>query len=86
MEKYLDDRFIFWTCPWVDIWELLLQILHLKITFTTKHSFIELPFLDILIKNENSQIIECIHRKHTCNQQYLHFNSHRSKNCIRFLP
>ena len=35
----------------------LLQNLNLKIKFTIEHNFKELPFLDILIKNQNGQII-----------------------------
>ena len=33
------------------------KIYNRKIKFTMEHSFKELPFLDILIKNQNSQII-----------------------------
>ena len=41
-----------------------------------EHSFKELPFLDILIKNENGQIIIDIYYKPTDTQQYLHLKSH----------
>ena len=56
---YRDDCLIFWKCPWEDINNLhnLLQNLHPKITFIIEHSFKELPFLDMLIRNWNDQII-----------------------------
>ena len=87
-KRYLDDCFIFWKCPWGDINELrnLLQNLHPKIKFTMEHSLKELPFLDILIKNANGQIITDIYHKPTDTQQYLHFKSHHPKNCIKSIP
>ena len=45
-----------------------------------KHSFKELPFLDIPIKNINGQIITDIYHESTDTQQYLHFKSYRPKN------
>ena len=45
-----------------------------------KIGFKELPFLDILIKNENGEIITDINHKPTDTQQYLHFNSHHPQN------
>ena len=56
--------------------------LHPKIKFTLEHSLKELPFLDILIKNVNGQIITDINHKPTDTQQYLHFRSHHPKNRI----
>ena len=72
---------MFWKCPWGDINELdnLLQKLHPKMKFTMEHSFKDRPFLDILIKNENGQIITDINHKPTDTQQYPHFNSHPPK-------
>ena len=46
-----------------------------KIKFTMEHSSKELPFLDILIKNVNGQIITDIYHKPTDTQQYLHFKT-----------
>ena len=51
-----------------------------------EHSFKELPFLDILIRNKNGQIITDIYHKHTDSQQYLYFKSHHPKNCIKSTP
>ena len=51
-----------------------------------EHSFKDLPFLDILIKNENGQIIIDIYYKLSDPQQYLLFNSHNPKNCIKSIP
>ena len=51
-----------------------------------EHSSKELPFLDILIKNENGQIITDIYLKPTDTQQYLHFKSHHTKSCIKSIP
>ena len=86
-KRYLDDCFIFWKCPWEDINELynLLQNQHPKMKFTIKHNSKELPFLDILIKNINGQIITHIYHKPTDTQQYLHFKSH-PPNCIKSIP
>ena len=44
-----------------------------------EHSFKELSFLDILIKNKNEQIITDIYHKPTDTQIYLHFKSHPSQ-------
>ena len=89
MEKIFDVYFIFWKCPWGDINEFhsLLQNLHPKIEFTTEHSSKEQPFLDILIKNVNGQIIADIYHKPTDTQQSFHFKSYPpKKNCIKSIP
>ena len=80
--------FIFWKCLWGDINELenLLQNQYPKIKFTMEHSLKELPFLNILIKNENSQIITDIYHRPIDTQQYPHFNSYHSKNCKKTHP
>ena len=57
-----------------------------KIKFTMEHSLKELPFLDILIKNVNGKIITDIYHKPTDTQQYLHYRSHHSQNCIKSIP
>ena len=51
-----------------------------------EHSSKELPFLDILIKNINSQIIRDIYHKPADAQQYLHFKSQHPKNRIKSIP
>ena len=58
-KRYLDDCLIFRKYPMVDINELhkLLQNLHPEIEFTIEHSSKELPFVEIIIKNVNGQII-----------------------------
>ena len=53
---------------------------------TMEDSSKELPFLDILIKNVNGQIITEISHKLTDTHQYLHFKSHHPKNCIKSIP
>ena len=63
-----------------------LHNLHPKIKFTMEHSSKELPFLDILIKNVNGQIITDTYHKPTDIQQNLHFKSHHPKNCIKSIP
>ena len=55
-----------------------------KIKFTMEHSSKEQLFLDIFIKIVNGQIITDIYHKPTDTQQYLHFKSHHSKNCIPY--
>ena len=47
----------------------------------TEHSFKDLPFFHILIKNQNGQIITDIYHKPTDTQYYLDFKS--PKNCIK---
>ena len=64
----------------------LLQNLHPKIKFTMEHSPKELPFLDILIKNVNGQIITDIYHKPTDTQQDLYFKRHHPQNCIKIHP
>ena len=53
---------------------------------TMEHSSKELPFLDILIKNVNDQIITDINHKPTETQQYLHSKNQPRKNCIKSTP
>ena len=78
----------FWESTGGDINELqnLLKNLHLEIKFTMEHSSKELPFLDILIKSLNGQIITDIKQKSTDTQKYLHFKSHHPKKSIKFIP
>ena len=45
-----------------------------------------ITILDILIKNVNGQIITDIYHKQSDIQRYLHFRSHRPKNCIKSIP
>ena len=87
-KRYLDDCFIFWKYTWGDINELhyLQQNLHPKIKFSMEHSSKELPFLDILIKNVNGQIITDINHKPTDTRKYLHFRSYHPQNCIKSIP
>ena len=58
-----NNCFIFLKCSWGNINNLLNldQNLHPKIKVTIEHNFKELLFLDILIKNQNSQIITDIY-------------------------
>ena len=53
-----------------------------KIKFSMEHSSKELPFLDILIKIVDGQIITDIYHKPTNNQRYIHFRSHHPQNCM----
>ena len=64
----------------------ILQNLHPKIKFSMEYSLKELPFLDVLIKNEKGEKTTDIYHKPTDTQQYLHFNSHHSKNCLKSIP
>ena len=56
------------------------QNLHPKIKFTIENNLKELPFLDILIRNQNGQIVIDIFYKPTDTQQYLHFKHHYPQN------
>ena len=41
-----------------------------------EHKFTELPFLNILDKNQNDQVITDIYHKPQNSPQYLHFKNH----------
>ena len=51
-----------------------------------EHSFKELPFLDILIKNQNAQIITDIYHKPTDTQQYNLLKSHHPQKLHKIHP
>lgn len=87
-KRYLDDCFILWRPTWGNIKNLesILQNLHPKIKFTMEQSKTELPFLDILVKIKNNNIITDIYHKPTDTQQYLHFKSHHPKSCLKSIP
>ena len=89
-KRNLDDCFIFifWKYTRGDINELheLLQNLHTKIKFIMEHILKELPFLDILVKNVNGKIITDFYHKPTDTQQYIHFRTPSTKNCIKSIP
>ena len=71
-----------------DINELheLLQNLTPRIKFTMEHSLKELPFLEMLIKNVNGEIITDIYHEPTDSQQYLHLRSYHHQNCMKYIP
>ena len=50
-----------------------------QIKFTMEDSSKQLPFLAILMKNVNGQIITDIYHEPTDTQNYLYFNSHPTK-------
>ena len=56
----------------------LFQNLHPEIKFTLEHNSKELPFLEILIKNQNRQIISAIYHKPIVTQL-----CHHPKSCIK---
>jgi hypothetical protein len=76
-KRYLDDCFIIWNKDFGDIKELhsILNDLHPNIKFTMEHSESEIPFLDILVKRCENEIITDIYYKDTDTKQYLHFGS-----------
>ena len=80
--------FIFWEYSWGNINDLhnFLQNLHPKIKFTREHNFKELPFLDVLSKNENGQIITDIYHKPTDTQHYPYFQSQHPQNYLKPIP
>ena len=58
----------------------------LTLSYLEENQYKELPFLDILIKNENGQIITDIYHKSTDTQHHLYFKSHHPQNCIKSIP
>ena len=51
-----------------------------------EHNSKQFPFLDILIKNVNGQIITDMYHKPIDTQRYLHFKSHHPQNCTKSIP
>ena len=84
-KRYQDVCFIFWKCPYGNINNLYnsLENIYSEIRFTMEHRFKEPPFLDILIKSQNGQIIIDISHKPTDIQRYLHFKCHHIQICIK---
>ena len=76
-KRYLDDCFIIWDNRWADITDFhgTLNALDPQINYTIEIGENELPFLDILVKREGSNIITDIYHKPTDTKQYLHFKS-----------
>ena len=75
-KRFLDDCFIFWQKSRAEV-EILFNMLNNinpKIQFTMAFSFEKLPFLDILICKENTEIHTDIYYKGTDSHQYLDFS------------
>lgn len=86
--RYLDDCFIIWPkSQWklVDFTEHLNK-LHPNLRFTQDISTSQIPFLDILVKMEDSKISTDIFYKPTDTHQYLHFNSCHPRHTKQSLP
>ena len=87
-KRFLDDCFIPWTKSKSDLLELnnLLNNLHPDIKFTMEYSNVQQPFLDVLVKRENTKIETDIYYKPTDSKQYLLFNSCHPKHTKTSIP
>ena len=86
--RYLDDCFVFWTKTREELQDFygLLNNIHPSIKFTMDVQDKELPFLDITIIKENTQIITDLFYKKTDSHQYLIFNSCHPSHTKRNIP
>jgi len=87
-KRFLDDCFIFWTkFPHeLQSFYTILNNLHSDIKFTMQTSTLELPFLDILIIKNNTEINTDIYYKETDSKQYLNFTSCHNKHTKINIP
>ena len=86
--RYFDDCFVFWTKTREELQDFygLLNNIHPSIKFTMDVQDKELPFLDITIIKENTQIITDLFYKKTDSHQYLIFNSCHPSHTKRNIP
>ena len=87
-KRFLDDCFIPWTKSKSDLLELnnLLNNLYQNMKFTMEYSNVQQPFLDVLVKRENTKIETDIYYKPTDSKQYLLFNSLHPKHTKTSIP
>lgn len=87
-KRFLDDCFIFWTKSKDDLNKFHSEInkLNESIKFTMESDEHQLPFLDILIKNDNNSIITDLYSKETDTHQYLNFRSCHPSHTKRNIP
>ena len=87
-KRFLDDCFIFWQKSRAEL-EILFNMLNSinpKIQFTMEFSSEKLPFLDILICKENTEIHTDIYYKGTDSHQYLDFFSCHPRHVKQNIP
>ena len=87
-KRFLDDYFIPWTKSKSDLLELnnLLNNLHPNMKFTMEYSKVQQPFLDVLVKRENTKIETDIYYKPTDSKQYLLCNYCHPKHTKTSIP
>ncbi|MEW8548114.1 MAG: hypothetical protein AB2693_31815, partial [Candidatus Thiodiazotropha sp.] len=87
-KRFLDDCFTFWTKSKSELclFHSMLNNLHPDIKFTIDCSTNELPFLDILIRKNKTNIETDIFYKPTDSKQYLDFNSCHPNHTKRSIP
>ena len=87
-KRFLDDCFIFWkrSKDDLEIFHNLLNNLHPDLKFTIESSEEKLPFLDILIKKENTKVHTDIYYKPTDTKQYLNYKSCHPKHTKNSIP
>lgn len=87
-KRYLDDCFIFWNKSFEELetFHEILNTLHPSIKFTKETNYIQLPFLDILVKIDQNKVITDIFYKKTDTHQYLNFKSCHPSHTKRNIP
>ena len=87
-KRFLDDIFIFWNKSADDLQKFNTEInqLHQSIQFTMEVSDKELPFLDLLIIKNRTDIITDLYCKGTDSHQYLDFRSCHPAHTKRNIP
>ena len=88
MEEILDDCFLLWFKSEDDLRKLHLMLndLHEDINFTMETSNVELPFLDVKVKNVDGLIETDIFYKPTDSKLYLLFYSCHPKHIKTSIP
>ncbi|XP_071177790.1 uncharacterized protein [Mytilus edulis] len=87
-KRYLDDCFIIWnkSDEELQLFSDILNNLHTSIKFTKDENFNQLPFLDILVIKDGTEIKTDIFYKGTDTHQYLDFNSCHPSHTKRNIP
>ena len=87
-KRFLDDCFIYLSESFMKPKDLLniLNNINPAIQFTVEASDKQLPFLDIMINKENTNIFMDIFSKPTDAKRYVSFKSNHPKHCLKNIP
>ena len=87
-KRFLDDCFVPWIKSRSELLDLedILNKLPADITFTMEYSYVQQPFLDVLVKRVSAKIETDIYYKPTDSKQYLLLNSCHPKHIKTSIP